>query len=124
VSGRYEHRDIRPRFVLWAVLTLLAGLVFIHLVVWGVFDFQRDIYRSRDVRRAQVNVPEAVPPAPRIEVNPTASWEQQRSEKRNELRTYGWVERDAGRARIPIERAIDLIVERHRVATSIKERER
>ena len=34
------------------------------------------------------------------------------AEQRAELRTWGWADRDAGLARIPIERAKDLVVER------------
>lgn len=37
-----------------------------------------------------------------------------RAEQQSKLRQYGWVDRDAGLARIPIERAIDLRVEQTR----------
>jgi hypothetical protein len=36
----------------------------------------------------------------------------QRAQQRASLEIYGWVDRDAGRARIPIERAMGIVVDR------------
>jgi len=60
-----------------------------------------------------------VGPAPReiAHVEQTPIWVAKdgldlRTQQRAELHAWGWVDRDAGVARIPIERAIDLEVER------------
>ncbi|HJQ84172.1 MAG TPA: hypothetical protein VKA21_08855, partial [Candidatus Binatia bacterium] len=54
-------------------------------------------------------LPEA-PPEPRLEVAPAAELQALRREEEARLHGYGWVDRDAGIVRIPIERAIELTV--------------
>ncbi len=54
----------------------------------------------------------AFPPAPRIEVAPAIEYQQLRAQEDQMLSTYGWMDRKAGVARIPIDRAIDLLLQR------------
>ncbi|NTV62109.1 MAG: hypothetical protein HGA65_01055 [Oscillochloris sp.] len=53
-----------------------------------------------------------LPPAPRLEQNPKADSNQLVVEARAQLETYGWVDQEAGTAHIPIERAMQLLLER------------
>jgi hypothetical protein len=53
----------------------------------------------------------------RVEQTPirdTRAAEDLRVERRRDLAAWGWVDRDAGIARIPIERAMDLVVKESR----------
>ena len=52
-------------------------------------------------------------------VEQTPIWDTRRGEdlereQRRQLQSWGWVDRDAGLARIPIDRAMDLVVEESR----------
>jgi hypothetical protein len=53
-----------------------------------------------------------LPPAPRLQVTTAVDIEQLRQREEQALTTYGWVDKNAGVVRIPVSRAIDLIVER------------
>ena len=55
-----------------------------------------------------------LPPEPRLEIDPRASLARQRAEEDSVLTTYGWVDKPAGVVRIPIERAMALMVEREK----------
>lgn len=48
-------------------------------------------------------------PAPRIQADPTAELTRMRAEDLGVLGEYGWVDHKAGIARIPVERAIDIL---------------
>jgi hypothetical protein len=48
-------------------------------------------------------------PGPNLQDNPTADMIKMRTDERVSLSTYGWVDRKGGVARIPIERAMDLL---------------
>jgi hypothetical protein len=66
--------------------------------------------------QAQVESP-AVAPRAIAGVEQTPIWQTEdgltlRAQQRAELRRWGWADRDAGLARIPIDRAKDLVVER------------
>lgn len=58
-----------------------------------------------------------LPPAPRLQPSPASDLtpeqelEQMRAEEEKLLTGYGWVDREAGVARIPVERALELAAE-------------
>src|SRR5213595_1496366 len=52
------------------------------------------------------------PPEPRLEPDPLAPRRRMRASEDAVLTTYGWVDRNAGVARIPLTRAMDLLVQR------------
>ena len=51
-----------------------------------------------------------LPPEPRLQVSPHDDLREMRAREDRILGSYGWVDRPAGRVRIPIERAMDLVV--------------
>lgn len=53
-----------------------------------------------------------MPPPPRLEVRPLKTLEQVRASERELLEGYGWVDREAGLARIPIGRAMAILAGR------------
>lgn len=55
------------------------------------------------------HAPRELPPAPSEQVRPTADYQRYRAAEEAKLTAYGWVDRKAGIAQIPIERAISLM---------------
>ncbi len=53
-----------------------------------------------------------IPPAPRIEEHPAIEIQQLHSQENDILSTYGWTDKKAGVVRIPIDRAMELQLER------------
>jgi hypothetical protein len=53
-----------------------------------------------------------LPPKPRLQVNQQLDLQQVREQEQRILNSYGWVSKEAGAVRIPINRAMDLIAER------------
>jgi hypothetical protein len=52
-----------------------------------------------------------LPPGPQLQVSPPEDLQAFRSREEAELNTYGWINRTSGIVRIPIERAIDLVLQ-------------
>lgn len=50
-------------------------------------------------------------PLPREQVSPQADLQAFRTREEAELNSYGWIDRKAGVVRIPIDRAMDLIIQ-------------
>jgi hypothetical protein len=67
---------------------------------------------ERDVRRTFVESKAPVPPEPRLQVNPQADLHEYLQQQQQALTSYGWISRPEGRVRIPIDRAMELFVER------------
>jgi hypothetical protein len=53
-----------------------------------------------------------LPPAPRFQQNPQEELQDLRARQKALLEGYGWANREAGIARIPIEDAMAIVVER------------
>jgi hypothetical protein len=53
-----------------------------------------------------------LPPSPRLEQSPRGDTDKIVADAAKKLEGYGWVDQQAGTAHIPIERAMELVVER------------
>jgi hypothetical protein len=108
----HEASDINVRGDFTFTAGLFATAVVVFLLIWALFAFF-------DRREAQA-VPdfplgagrERVPPQPRLQVSPRADFQDLRVTQQTELESYQWIDRDAGRVRIPIDHAIRLTLER------------
>lgn len=113
-AARHEARDVNARGV-WLSGGVLVAVVVLSLVaVWGLFDY----LAARERHHKQSVWPLAreghLPPQPRlegIEIMQGAGSVSDRSAQQ-QLETYGWVDRQAGIVRLPIDRAMRIIVER------------
>ena len=50
-----------------------------------------------------------VPPMPHLQVESYADWAEMKAAQDHELATFGWVDREAGRVRVPVEEAMAAI---------------
>jgi hypothetical protein len=50
-----------------------------------------------------------IPPEPRLQETPALDLEKLHAREREQLSTYGWVDRQAGIVHIPIERAMEIV---------------
>jgi hypothetical protein len=79
---------------------------------WAFFEAQA---RSTDPGKpamADKDYGERLPPLPRVQSTPGSDLVRYRAAQQRKLGSYGWVDRTAGVAHIPIERAIELMAER------------
>lgn len=108
----YERRDLSPRVIglFLAGLVVATGLTF--MAMWGLFDY----YAARQARAYRPPSPLAdvrqIPPEPRLQVSGAADLAAFRAKEEAELNSYGWVDRKAGTVRIPIQRAMELLLQR------------
>jgi hypothetical protein len=109
----HEERDTNIRAILWFAVSLVATLVVVLLVVNWVF-------RAFPKPEAEISaplsaVPGAVaqlPPEPRLQVNAPEDLKKLREEEDSVLNSYGWVDKQKGIVRIPIDRAIEILARR------------
>ncbi len=106
----YEHRDVPAKGVLIFIGGLFLGLALVLMgVAWlfGFFTERREMYLPFPLPKAN-----QIPPPPRLEQRPYVDMRVLRAQEDAILGTYGWVDRNAGVVRIPIDRAIDLVAQR------------
>ena len=101
--------DVRPIVLAGVALVMVAALVLAISV--GIFHFLVD--RPAQTRtNPMTSEASQIPLPPRIEDHPSSEFEELRRQEDQALSTYGWVDRKAGKVRIPIDRAIDLQLQR------------
>jgi hypothetical protein len=111
----HEESDVNIRGILGFAAGLIVVAIVIHVAIWGLFRF----FDARAARQAeQPEFPLAVtqetrlPPEPRLQTNPRQDMADLRAAEDETLTTYGWVDRNAGVVRIPIEEAMRLTLQR------------
>jgi hypothetical protein len=110
----HEESDVDFRALLGFAAALVAVAIVVHLMVWVLFRF----FEARAARPTPVEYPLAVqqenrlPPEPRLQTNPREDLRELREGEEQTLSSYGWVDRNAGVVRIPIEEAMKLTIER------------
>jgi hypothetical protein len=55
---------------------------------------------------------QAPPPGPHLQIHPALHLKQLRNAEEEKLESYGWVDQKAGIARIPVDRAMDLLIQK------------
>ena len=110
----HEESDVNIRGVMGFAAALIVVAIVIHLAVWLLFRF----FDARETRRQVIDYPLAVqqenrvPPEPRLQTNPREDLQELRAAEQEVLTTYGWVDKNAGIVRIPIEEAIKLTLQK------------
>ncbi len=104
----YEARDVSPRLVLAVALGLFASMALSILLVFGILRWiapttepSAAIFGSRQERAG-----------PRLEVSPGADRDAIQREAEGRLQGYGWADRAARTAHIPIDRAMAILASR------------
>jgi hypothetical protein len=117
-SKAYETRDIKLRPLLVFAAGLAVVGVVVYLVVFVLFRLFTGEAVKEDAQLAPYSlskpespVEERLPPQPRIQADPSTDMEALRRQEDAILTTYGWVDRQAGVARIPIEVAMKQVLE-------------
>jgi hypothetical protein len=111
----YEKRDANAKGIFLCVLGLFVVLVFADFVVhWIIKGFRNSPpasdYFTGSVRAQQAQAANA--PYPRLQISPSIDLKDFREREIAQLNTYGWVNQTAGVVRVPIERAIELVLQK------------
>jgi len=105
----FEHHDASVKGLVIVGLSIVAVLFLSGAGVAGLLWWynQQPVEPTTALER-QVQTP----PEPRLENDPRASGNAVRAAAREQLERYGWVDREAGLAHIPIGRGMALLAER------------
>lgn len=127
-NGGYERRDIGIAGVLYFLAGLALSVLLVYLIADGFYSYME---KRSDVQQAPVsplvtNAPADTRklstdykdylkqnfPSPQLEVDERGQLDKIRIDEAETLSRYDWVDQKAGTVRIPIGRAMDLIVQR------------
>src|SRR5436190_18641663 len=107
----YERSDVAVKWVFGFILAFFLGGLAIHFITaWQLNRLRRqpppaDQWAGGQTRSVEFTEQKF----PRLQISPPADLQVFRARQEALLHSYGWVNRTAGVARIPIERAINLL---------------
>lgn len=111
---KHQGSDVPIRMVMAAVIAFVVIGAGIFTGVWWLYRYNAGIEAGRDVRRTFVETKPPVPPEPRLQVSPSGDFQEYFRKQQETLNSYGSSLIEDGKVRIPIERAMQLIVEREK----------
>lgn len=115
VARGHETSDVDPRSVAISGIALSLGLILIGILfsAWMYTIFKSSSPAPNSAAKTFVVADSTkLPPMPRLQADPAVTLAPFVRNQDSILSRYGWVVRDSGIARIPIERAMRLVVER------------
>jgi hypothetical protein len=107
----YEKGDVHFRGVLIFAVALVVGVVLTLVLVGGMIALLAQ-HPPSSMRASPTGTPSVVPPPPVLQAQPWEELRRYREEQSRILLNYAWIDRNAGVVRIPIERAMELVIER------------
>lgn len=110
IAAGYELKDTNPRPLIFATAGVFALLALSFVLIAGLLFVTGG--NPTDTSNLVEETSVQLPPEPRLEQNPNIDGDRIVLESARQLEGYGWVQQRDGRARIPIERSMELLVER------------
>jgi hypothetical protein len=93
-------------------LSLAIGVAIVLILVYGIFHYLAHHPIILPANPLAETDQQQFPPTPRIEEHPAIEMKELNSQEDRVLSTYGWMDKKAGVVRIPIDRALQLQLER------------
>ena len=113
MSRGHETSDMDPKYVAYFALGLVIVGIVIQLAIWWMFRSFEQAQARREVQPTLVEVPKRVP-EPRLQVSPQDDLQELLRQENQILNTYGWIDRQRGIVRVPIDRAMELFLEKEK----------
>jgi len=108
----HETREAVPRYIIYFAIAVAITVAASFLVSWGVLDFFRS-HHTYPPPESALSRGRVLPPAgvPRLQTHPNEDLQVYLNRERRILDTYGWVNRKQGIVRIPIQRAMTVLLQ-------------
>ena len=108
----YESADANFKWLLVSILSLMGLLLVAMVVIYGVHLFFETTQDTPARQPSALALERELPPMPRLQANPNRDWADFEASQDSIISSTGWISREAGVARIPIETAMEIMLER------------
>lgn len=110
----HEVGDVRLGTMIRYGIGLTALAVVSCFLAWLLFRALSDDASRTSARPTAIQLlnQDQPPPAPRLQVDPLKNWLTFKAEQDSLLSSYGWVDKAQGKVRLPIDRALEIMVGR------------
>ena len=113
-GAKYEHTDIDPaigyKFATWLTIAMVLSFG----IVYGAFRFFDSEAKTanEDLRYPMAAGLTRPVPTPSLQTQPFKDIYMLREDEAKKLQSYGWIDQDGGVVRIPVDRAMEVMLQR------------
>ena len=109
----HEQTTIRPRILVISAGVLAGTVIVCQFVLWlWMRDFERKEERVNALYPGRQTIDVDQFPQPRLQQTPPIDLMGVMREERARITSYGWVDKKAGVARIPVDRAMEILAQK------------
>ena len=108
----YEESDAQFRGIFWSGVGLFAIIGFSFLLIIGLFNFLESWHGKSSKPISPLAELQQPPSGPRLQVDPELDLEQFKVIEDSLVNSYGWVQKEAGAVRIPLDEAMKVMLQR------------
>ena len=109
----HERKDVDVLSLITIACVLFLSCAVIFVIVWGMMRYFKIHEPAKTAGQANLPITTVQEfPNPRLQIKPPADLAKLRAAEDGDLNSYGWVNRQSGTVRIPIDRAMQLLLER------------
>jgi len=108
----HETRDATVRYIVYLGIAMAVSVAAAFLVSWGLLRFVEN-HQSLGSPASPLAKGRVLPPPglPRLQVHPHQDLEKYLAHEKEILDSYGWVDKKNGIVRIPIQRAMNILLQ-------------
>ena len=109
VEIAHESSDLRPGYIALFGIGLAVVIGIVLILTFLLMHYQTVRYERREPPLPSLAREREATPQPRLQVDAHNELREMRAGEDTVLNSYGWVDRDAGIVRIPVDRAMEVL---------------
>lgn len=108
----HERTDAAVKPVALFLIAVAIVVAFSAAFTYGMFEFLEQRAQSKTNAASPVQAVDETPPGPQLQATPGYDLREQQRAEQEVYGSYGWIDEGARVARIPVDAAIDLLLEK------------
>jgi hypothetical protein len=124
LQAGYELSDLRPGYIAFFAIGLSVVLGIAVVIASLIVHFKTVQHARQDTPIPRLAREREAMPEPRLQVDAPNELRQLRAAEESALNSYGWVDKDTGIVKIPVDRAMEILAKKGLPARKQKENTR
>jgi len=108
----YELSDLRPGYIALFGIALTTVIVVAAVITSLLIRFKAAEHSEQETPVPRLAQEREATPGPRLQIDANKELRQMRAGEEAVLNSYGWVDKDSGIVRIPIQRAMEILAKK------------
>ena len=124
LQASYELSDLRPGYIAFFGIGLSVVLVISVVIASLIVHYKTVQHARQDTPIPRLAQEREATPGPRLQVDAHSELRQMRAAEDAALNNYGWVDKNAGIVRIPVDQAMEVLAKKGLPARKQQEKTR